>query len=109
MKTKLLVALFLSAVLAHAEWSYQQYPGNAMVSFYQEPAATRTLLNQARLALQNIDGVKSVYVKDGAVFVVKEPARSWNQLWDTIVTTISRVKPDVTETTRLEPPKSHRR
>ena len=102
MKAKLLLVFFLFAMLARAEWGYQQYAGDAMVSFYQEPAASAEMLKQAKAALETLDGVKSVYVKDNSVFVVKEPARSWRQLWEPIVLTLSHIKPEAERTPPVE-------
>ena len=88
MKLRLLTALLLGGVALHAAWIYQQYPGDAQVSFSHNPGATTGQLNQAKSALQAVKGVKSIYIQDDSAFVVKDPAIPWRQVWDTLVSTL---------------------
>ena len=83
--------LLTLAALGNAEWVYHQHESPKMVSFSHVPAATAAQLQRAKLALEKIDGVEEVYVKDHRVWLLKEPKCSWDDIWPAISTAISNV------------------
>ena len=87
----LIAALLISAGLSNAEWIYRQYDEAKMVSFSHQPVATLSMLQRAKTALEKVNGVEEVYIKDHSLVVLKESKCSWDDIWPTIANTLATI------------------